>query len=101
MMSDKRVSTGAPMAPEAPAGRPIPTDPESLLFPAEAAYLLGCAVRTLETKRLRGGGPPFIKLGVKSVRYQRRDLMTWIEARQLRSTSDTGDATSNPVRRGQ
>ena len=39
-----------------PAGRPIPRDPDALLFGAEMAYLLGLSVRTLEGLRLRAAG---------------------------------------------
>jgi hypothetical protein len=45
-----------------PTGRPIPRDPDALMFGAEMAYLLGLSVRTLEGLRLRGGGPPYVKL---------------------------------------
>ncbi len=77
---------------DAPAGRLIPLDPDALLFQSEAAYLIGCSGRTLEAWRLHGGGPPFIQLGRRAVRYRRRDLLGWIEARRRRSTSDPGPA---------
>jgi hypothetical protein len=75
---------------DAPAGRIIPLDPEALLFQSEAAYLIAASTRTLEAWRLHGGGPPFIGLGRRAVRYRRRDLLEWIEARRRRSTSDPG-----------
>jgi hypothetical protein len=75
---------------DAPAGRIIPLDPDALLFQSEAAYLTGTSGRTLEAWRLHGGGPPFIALGRRAVRYRRRDLMDWIDARRRRSTSDPG-----------
>ena len=75
---------------ERPSGRPIPTDHTALLTTAEAAYLLGLSVRTLETLRLRGGGPTFIALRTRAVRYQRDDLNAWIASRRRTSTSDTG-----------
>jgi hypothetical protein len=59
---------------------------------AQAARLIGLSVRTLETMRARGGGPPFIKVTAKSVRYLRRDLVLWLESRRRVSTSDTGAA---------
>jgi hypothetical protein len=74
-----------------PAGRPIPRDPDALLFGAEMAYLLGLSVRTLEGLRLRGGGPPYVKL-FRSVRYRRGDGLAWAAGKLRRSTSDTGDA---------
>ena len=80
----------AQSAADEPAGRPIPNNPAALLYPAEAAHLLCVSHRTLEAYRLRGGGPPYIALGRRCVRYRRADLMTWIEARRRRHTSDPG-----------
>jgi predicted DNA-binding transcriptional regulator AlpA len=84
---------------DAPAGRIIPLDPDALLFQSEAAYLTGTSGRTLEAWRLHGGGPPFIALGRRAVRYRRRDLLEWIEARRRRSTSDPGSAALQGDRR--
>jgi predicted DNA-binding transcriptional regulator AlpA len=74
---------------DAPAGRPIPSDPDAVLFGAEAAYLCGLSIRTLEALRVRGGGPRFVSLG-RSVRYRRRDVIAFIDARVRASTSDPG-----------
>ncbi len=43
-----------------PVGRPLPTDPDALLYPMEAAYLMALSDRTLEGLRVRGAGlhPP-------------------------------------------
>jgi hypothetical protein len=74
-----------------PAGRPIPRDPDALLFGAEMAYLLGLSVRTLEGLRLRGGGPPYVKLS-RSVPYRRGDGLAWAAGKLRRSTSDRGES---------
>lgn len=76
-----------------PAGRPIPRDPDVLLFGAEAAYLAGLSVRTFESLRLKGGGAPYVKLG-RAVRYRRDDVLAWAASKLRRSTSDTGEAAS-------
>ena len=55
----------------------------------EAAALLGLSPRTLETYRLRGGGPAFSRFG-SSVRYLRSHVLAWAAARRVRSTSDDG-----------
>jgi len=81
----------APVTNAEPAGRPIPRDPDVLLFGAEAAYLAGLSVRTFEALRLKGGGPPFVKLG-RAVRYRRSDVLAWTAGKVRRSTSDTGEA---------
>jgi len=70
-----------------PAGRLIPRDPDALLFGAEMAFLLGLSPRTLEALRLRGDGPPYVKLG-RAVRYQRAAGLGGAAARMRRSTSD-------------
>ena len=79
----------APRTPPAPwlAGRPIPTDPEAMLLPVEAAAVLGVSPRTLESWRTRGGGCPFVKIGTRSVRYPRGVLLAWAADRQRQSTS--------------
>lgn len=84
------LSPDAARALDGPSGRPIPSNPDVLLFTAEAAYLLSIKERTLEALRLRGGGPPFVRVTSKSVRYRRQDIDAWILARERRSTSDPG-----------
>lgn len=57
---------------------------------AEASHIIGFPVCTLHTWRSRGDGPPFLKIGARSVRYQRRTLLQWMAERQRRNTADTG-----------
>ncbi|MBI1418198.1 MAG: helix-turn-helix domain-containing protein [Limimaricola sp.] len=52
-----------------------------------AADTLCYTVRALQNWRHRGGGPRFIKVSARSIRYRRRDLLEWIEARTVRTTS--------------
>lgn len=60
-----------------------------LLSTREEAKKLGISHRTLEGLRLKGGGPPFVKLG-RSVRYDETDVDMWLASRRRRSTSDPG-----------
>jgi predicted DNA-binding transcriptional regulator AlpA len=53
-----------------------------------AAHYLGIAESTLNKTRLTGDGPPFVKVGLRSVAYCKADLDAWIAARVRRSTSD-------------
>jgi len=69
-------------------------DPDQLLRECEAAQILGFTSRALQNWRLRGGGPAFVKVAGRSVRYRRADLLAWVRARIRRSTSDTGAAVS-------
>lgn len=57
---------------------------------AEASRIVGFPVCTLHTWRSRGEGPPFLKIGPRSVRYQRRTLFHWLAERQRRNTADDG-----------
>ncbi len=63
------------------------TDPDRLMNEHEAAEVLCYSVRALQNWRSRGGGPKFIKVSARSIRYRRRDLLDWIEARTVASTS--------------
>jgi hypothetical protein len=53
----------------------------------EAADFLRLSPRTLEKYRVRGGGPPFRKLGRRVV-YAHSDLEEWAGRRVCDSTSD-------------
>lgn len=60
---------------------------DSLINEIEAAKFLGYTVRALQNWRVRGGGPVFIKVSARSVRYRRRDLITWADELAVTSTS--------------
>ena len=59
---------------------------DCLINEGEAARFLGYSVRTLQNWRVRGGGPAFVKVSSRSVRYRRRDLNQWADARILTHT---------------
>lgn len=63
----------------------IPIDP--LLYPRDAAALLGVSLSWLAKSRLRGDGPLFVKLG-RAVRYPRSSLLDYIRSRTRVSTSE-------------
>jgi hypothetical protein len=71
---------------------------DRLLNEREAANVLGYTARALQNWRLRGGGPRFVRVSRRSVRYRRRDLNAWAEQNLRESTSDPG---SNGERIGQ
>jgi predicted DNA-binding transcriptional regulator AlpA len=74
---------------------PVPAagdDPQRLLREDEAALLLGYSTRALQNWRIRGGGPLFVKVSARSIRYRRADLIAWADERIRASTSDTGSA---------
>ncbi len=57
-----------------------------LLTETQAAQFLGYTNRALQNWRHRGGGPCFVKVSERSIRYRRRDLMTWVNERLQNST---------------
>lgn len=61
---------------------------DQLVNEKEAAAFLGYTIRALQNWRLRGGGPQFVKVSSRSIRYRRRDLMVWVDARLRQNTSD-------------
>lgn len=66
---------------------PINADPDALLNEKDAARLLGISVRFLQKHRSAGGGPPFVRLSSRCIRYRRRDLADWSESRIKTSTA--------------
>jgi predicted DNA-binding transcriptional regulator AlpA len=67
-----------------------PSDPDyldCLIDERIAAKFVGYSVRALQNWRVRGGGPRFVKVSSRSVRYRRRDLIEWIESRLRSNTS--------------
>ena len=61
---------------------------DRLIDEKEAASFLGYTVRALQNWRIRGGGPKFVKVSARSIRYRRRDLINWIEAHTVSHTSE-------------
>jgi excisionase family DNA binding protein len=71
---------------------------DCLLTTRQAARLLGFSPRALEGWRLRGGGPAFVRVSRRSVRYRRADLDRWAEERLRISTSDPGPTEREEMR---
>lgn len=63
------------------------SDLDRLMDEREAADLLCYSVRALQNWRHRGGGPRFVKVSGRSIRYHRRDLLEWIDGKTISSTS--------------
>ena len=56
------------------------------LTPKEAAELLKVSLSWLAKARMRGDGPPFIKIG-RCIRYSEAALQEWAKSQQHRSFS--------------
>lgn len=59
----------------------------SLLTQKQTAEFLQVQERTLEDWRRTGGGPPFVRISHRCVRYRLKDLDAWLEDRVKSSTS--------------
>lgn len=69
-------------------------DDEDLLNTAQTAKLLGVSAQWLESGRSRGWGPPFIRIGLRNIRYRRDSLRAWLKERaEYRSTREYGAVT--------
>ena len=62
---------------------------DRLLTETEAAQFIGFSIRALQGWRVKGGGPRFVKISARAVRYRRRDLIAWAEARLRSNTSQS------------
>lgn len=63
-------------------------DPDQLLTEKQAAELICYTQRALQNWRQRGGGPKYVKVSARSIRYQRRDVLEWIEDHKRRHTAE-------------
>ena len=68
----------------------IPIHPSALLTEVQVGEVLNISIRTLQAWRLRGGGPRFVRLSARAVRYRNDDLAAFIDAHTVSSTSDPG-----------
>jgi predicted DNA-binding transcriptional regulator AlpA len=72
---------------------PSPSEPTYLRTP-EAAARIGLAPGTLDKKRVKGDGPPFIRLTPRRVVYAVDALDAWARAKQFNSTSEYPEAAA-------
>lgn len=82
--------------PNTTSERSTPDYLDRLMNERQAAEFLGYTIRALQNWRVRGGGPVFVKVSERSVRYRRRDLLIWIEGKLRASTSDPGRTAAPP-----
>ncbi|MEM7766283.1 MAG: hypothetical protein AAF253_02205 [Pseudomonadota bacterium] len=61
--------------------------PNDLVDPKEASVRIRLSVSTLAKMRCRGDGPPFVKLGSRSVFYRVRDVDAFLADKHVSSTS--------------
>ena len=61
---------------------------QSLIGEKAAADFLSVSVRTVQAMRVRGGGPRYVRMSARCIRYRRSDLRDWLEDKLRTSTSD-------------
>jgi predicted DNA-binding transcriptional regulator AlpA len=64
------------------AGQSALSDAEKYIDTKAAAAMLCMSESALRKWRVQGIGPPFKKIGAKSVRYRVGDIRNWIETTQ-------------------
>jgi predicted DNA-binding transcriptional regulator AlpA len=63
-------------------------DLSPLLTAKEASRLLKVSVSWMSKSRMRGDGPPYIRISPRSIRYAEAALIQWMKSRQRLSTSE-------------
>jgi hypothetical protein len=63
-----------------------PINPDGFYPPKLSAELVDMSVSWLAKARMRGDGPRYVKLG-RSVKYQGRDLIEYLNSKKRHSTS--------------
>lgn len=89
MDSRSKLATGLPALdqskPVMPASKAI--DPDKLYSTKQTADFLHMSDSWLAKGRLKGDGPPYVKLG-RAVRYQGRDIIEHLKSKKRHSTSE-------------
>ena len=74
-----------------------PDDPNfwhALINEKEAGDFLGLSDRAMQKMRQAGGGPRFIRISSRCIRYTRVLLKSYADSRMRKSTSDSGEAAA-------
>jgi hypothetical protein len=69
--------------------------PDAYYLPSEVAAYMRVSLATLEYWRRVGGGPDFVRLKNRQIRYYGQDVRAWMQQQRRRTTSD---ASSAPLR---
>lgn len=65
---------------------------DRMLTTRQVAERLGVSPRTVQDWRYRGGGPPGVALGRKTVRYSEAELETWLAEKRDQEAARDGAA---------
>ena len=61
---------------------------EIYLNERQAAEKIGVTASAMQAWRLRGNGPPFVKISCRCIRYSESALDAWMQARECKSTAE-------------
>jgi predicted DNA-binding transcriptional regulator AlpA len=75
-------------------------DADDLMTTAQVAAWLGVSMIWLHIGRMRGYGPPFVRMGPRLIRYKRSDVLEWLAERAYRSTGEYARRGRNRSRVG-
>ena len=62
----------------------------ALMSEKQAADFLQLTPRALQAWRTKGGGPAYLRIGHRTVRYAPADLEAWVETRRFENTAQEG-----------
>jgi predicted DNA-binding transcriptional regulator AlpA len=71
-----------------PITKPTLPTARRYLPPAAAAEYAGVSPSFLSVLRMKGGGPRYVKLGKRTIKYDTADLDAWMNAKKYQSTAD-------------
>lgn len=72
--------------------KPVPVTDSTVMTREQVATWLQVAPRQIERM-----GVPVLRLGAKTVRYMRSDVLRWLEAQRVPATRDLLSRTQRPV----
>ena len=61
---------------------------EPLLTTAEVARMLAVSEYTVRAWRMRGTGPPYVRVAGKAIRYRADQVEAWLEERTVRPEAE-------------
>ncbi len=94
MSLDSHPLREAPGVPDAAGHADDPDYWHALINEKEAGDFLGLSDRLMQKMRQIGGGPRYVHISSRCLRYRRVDLKSWADSRMRSSTSDPGQAAA-------
>jgi len=87
-LGDAPRATGYVIPPAKLVGSEPGLRPGVYLTPRQLAHELKASIKALETWRLNGTGPKFIRISARKVLYAGDEVLLWLKNREVNSTSE-------------